>query len=63
VALQGISLTVNDVTDSYFSVCIIPETLLRTNLKNIKIGDTINVEYDPWAKAFVHFQEQREASQ
>ncbi len=63
VALQGISLTVNDVTDSYFSVCIIPETLLRTNLINIKLGDKINVEYDPWAKAFVHFQEQREVSQ
>lgn len=61
VALQGVSLTVNDVTEKYFSVCLIPETLLRTNLKNLNPGDLINVEYDTWAKAFVHFQEQREA--
>ena len=62
VAIQGVSLTVNDVTATDFSVCIIPETLLRTNLKNIKAGDVVNIEYDTWAKAFVHFQEQREAS-
>lgn len=62
VALQGVSLTINDVTSTDFSVCLIPETLLRTNLQNLKVGDSINVEYDAWAKAFVHFQEQREAS-
>ncbi len=62
VAIQGVSLTVNDVTATDFSVCIIPETLLRTNLKNIKAGDVVNIEYDTWAKAFVHFQEQREAN-
>lgn len=61
VALQGVSLTINEVTEKYFSVCLIPETLLRTNLKNLNPGDLINVEYDTWAKAFVHFQEQREA--
>lgn len=62
VAIQGVSLTVNAVTATDFSVCIIPETLQRTNLKNIKAGDVVNIEYDTWAKAFVHFQEQREAS-
>ena len=62
VAIQGVSLTINDVTATDFSVCLIPETLLRTNLKNIKAGDVVNIEYDTWAKAFVHFQEQREAS-
>lgn len=62
IAIQGVSLTLNEVTESYFSVCLIPETLLRTNLKNIKAGDVVNIEYDTWAKAFVHFQEQREAN-
>ncbi len=62
VAIQGVSLTVNEVTDADFSVCLIPETLLRTNLKSIKTGDVVNIEYDTWAKAFVHLQEQREAT-
>jgi riboflavin synthase len=62
VAIQGVSLTVNQVSASDFSICLIPETLLRTNFKNIKAGDVVNIEYDTWAKAFVHFQEQREAS-
>lgn len=62
VALQGVSLTINGVTASDFDVCLIPETLLRTNLQTLKVGDRLNVEYDTWAKAFVHFQEQREAS-
>lgn len=62
VALQGVSLTLNEVTATDFSVCLIPETLERTNLKNINLGQEINVEYDTWAKAFVHFQEHREAS-
>lgn len=62
VAIQGVSLTLNEVTATDFSVCLIPETLLRTNLKNLKPGDVVNIEYDTWAKAFVHFQEQREAN-
>jgi riboflavin synthase len=62
VAIQGVSLTINEVTATDFSVCLIPETLLRTNLKNINVGDVVNIEYDTWAKAFVHFQEQREAN-
>jgi riboflavin synthase len=63
IAIQGVSLTLNEVTPQELSVCLIPETLNRTNLKNLKVGDIVNIEYDNWAKAFVHFQEQREANQ
>lgn len=52
VALQGVSLTVNDFVDGTLSVCLIPETLRRTNLAEIKIGQMINVETDYLAKAY-----------
>jgi riboflavin synthase len=59
VTLNGVSLTVNKIEDRHLTVCLIPETLLRTNLKDLHNGDIINVEYDLWAKAFVNYQEQR----
>lgn len=59
ITLNGVSLTVNSIQGSQLSVCLIPETLARTNLQNLKSGDVINVEYDLWAKAFVNYQEQR----
>jgi len=62
ITINGVSLTVNKISGAVVEVCLIPETLLRTNLNDLKPGDTVNVEYDYWAKAFVNFQEQREAA-
>jgi riboflavin synthase len=59
ITLNGVSLTVNKIEGSRVEVCLIPETLLRTNLQRLKVGAVINVEYDLWAKAFVNYQEQR----
>jgi len=53
VTLNGISLTINDVRDSEFDVMIIPHTLERTTLKQIKLKDCINVEFDSMAKLIV----------
>lgn len=55
VALNGVSLTINDVGADFFEVCLIPETLKRTNLKNLKAGDQINMEWDSMARAFVRW--------
>lgn len=55
VALNGVSLTINDVGSDYFEVCLIPETLKRTNLKDLNIGDSINMEWDAYARAFVRW--------
>ena len=52
VSLQGVSLTVNEFSNNILSVCLIPETLKRTNLADLKIGDLINVETDYLAKAY-----------
>lgn len=50
VALDGISLTVNDVTDKDFGVNIIPHTMQVTTLGSRKIGDLINMEVDMLAR-------------
>ncbi len=55
IALQGVSLTVNDVNQNTFSVCLIPETTAITNLKDIKVDETVNLEADYFAKALHHF--------
>lgn len=46
VALDGISLTVADVSDASFKVSIIPHTLGETNLGTKKGGEIINIECD-----------------
>ena len=46
VAINGISLTVNSVTDNGFSVNIIPLTQVATTLSALKVGDNVNIETD-----------------
>lgn len=46
IALNGVSLTVNNVSGYRFQVCLIPETLKRTNLGSLKLGDHCNFEAD-----------------
>lgn len=46
IAIDGISLTLVEVTEDTFSVSIIPHTLEKTNLLTKQIKDTINVEVD-----------------
>jgi riboflavin synthase len=50
VALDGVSLTVNDVTDGTFSVLIIPHTLGVTTFGALKAGDQLNLEADVMAR-------------
>jgi len=46
VAVDGISLTVAEITAETFTVALIPETLNKTTLGNVKVGDTVNIETD-----------------
>lgn len=46
IAVNGISLTVFDVENDHFSVAIIPYTYQNTNLGKLKVGDTVNLEFD-----------------
>ena len=59
IALNGVSLTVNTVVNDRFSVCLIPETLKRTNLGLCKEGDLLNFEVDTFARGLVHWLSNR----
>ena len=46
VSLNGISLTIFNVTNNGFTVAIIPYTYEHTNMQQLKEGDTVNIEFD-----------------
>ena len=50
ICLDGISLTINEVFDDFFSVNIIPHTEENTSWSKISKGDSINVEFDVLAR-------------
>lgn len=50
ITLNGVSLTLNNISDFIFSVNIIPHTFNNTNLSNISVGDFLNLEFDVLAK-------------
>lgn len=50
IAVNGISLTVIEITDDYFKVGIIPHTWSNTMLQKTKVGDLLNLEVDVFAK-------------
>lgn len=58
IAVQGVSLTVNEFDYGIVSVCLIPETLKKTNLSSLKVGHFVNVETDYLAKAYFHSQKE-----
>ncbi|MEN0058658.1 MAG: riboflavin synthase [Bdellovibrio sp.] len=59
VTLNGVSLTVNDLQEDLVSVCLIPETVKRTNLGELQIGASVNVEPDYMARAVQRSLEMR----
>ncbi|MCU0236351.1 MAG: riboflavin synthase [Acidobacteria bacterium] len=56
VALNGVSLTVAEVSASWFAVEIIPQTLATTNLKLLRVGERVNIELDQIGKYLFNFQ-------
>jgi riboflavin synthase len=46
IAVDGVSLTVNEVTGARFGVNIIPHTRAVTSLGSLKVGDPVNLELD-----------------
>ena len=50
VAVDGVSLTVNDVDGQRFTVNLIPHTLAHTNLNRLQPGADVNIEIDLLAR-------------
>ncbi|SFR55879.1 riboflavin synthase [Litoreibacter janthinus] len=57
VALNGTSLTVNEVDGTRFGVNFIPHTKVATNWGDTKVGDRINLEIDTLARYVARLQE------
>jgi len=50
VAINGVSLTVNEVNNDEFRLTLIPYTLKETDLTELRTGDAVNIEFDVLAK-------------
>jgi riboflavin synthase len=46
ITLNGISLTIFNISETKFTVAIIPYTYDHTNMSQLKINDTVNIEFD-----------------
>lgn len=56
ICVNGVSLTAFNITRNTFAVAIIPYTFEHTNFKNIKEGDTVNLEFDMLGKYVARIQ-------
>jgi riboflavin synthase len=61
IALDGTSLTVNEVADDTFSVLIIPHTLAVTTWGERRTGDSLNLEVDLMARYAARLADTRRA--
>tara|TARA_B100000886_G_scaffold306223_1_gene238444 strand:- start:3533 stop:4120 length:588 start_codon:yes stop_codon:yes gene_type:complete len=50
ISINGVSLTISKVLKKNIILNIIPHTLKLTNLKNLKVNDSVNIELDIFAK-------------
>ena len=50
IAINGISLTIANVTNEYFSISVIPHTFDNTNLSDLQEFDIVNIEFDYLAR-------------
>ena len=57
IAMEGVSLTVNEVEDDVFGVNLIPHTWEVTTLGQLKAGDPVNLEIDMLARYLSRWQE------
>ncbi|MGF2414142.1 riboflavin synthase [Ferruginibacter sp.] len=61
ISLNGISLTLFNVGSNSFSVAIIPYTYEHTNIKTLKTGSKVNVEFDILGKYVQRMLQQQTA--
>lgn len=59
LALNGVSLTVNQVKDLKIEFCLIPDTLRRSNLSRVAEGDLLNFEIDYISRCLNSFIENK----
>ncbi|MCF6243731.1 MAG: riboflavin synthase [Sulfurovum sp.] len=62
ITIDGISLTVNDVSDDTFRLTIIPHTLKNTLMRDYQVGTSLNIETDVFARYIDHILSHRSNS-
>ncbi|MES2971773.1 MAG: riboflavin synthase [Patescibacteria group bacterium] len=60
VTINGVALTVAEVSAGMLAVALIPHTLEHTTLKDLKVGDLVNLEFDMIGKYIVNVMESRD---
>ena len=50
IAIDGVSLTANEVGDDWFEVVVIPHTMRATTLQRLRVGDRVTLEVDVLAR-------------
>ena len=61
VAVDGVSLTINDVAEDWFRLTIIPHTVENTLFREYRLGTRVNIETDLFARYVDHILRHREA--
>jgi riboflavin synthase len=59
VAVDGVSLTIAAVGESWFEVALVPTTLARTTLGSLTVGSRVNIETDYIAKSVARWLQMR----
>ena len=54
ITLDGVSLTINEVSNQCIHVLLIPETIARTTLSDRRVGQYLNVEFDYLTRIVAH---------
>lgn len=54
ITLDGISLTINDVSDDQITIMLVPHTLAMTTFRDIRVGQCVNVEFDYLTRIIAH---------
>lgn len=62
IAIDGVSLTVNEVFDDAFRLTIIPITMKETLFGHYEQGSTVNIETDMFARYIAHFLKHQQKS-
>ena len=55
ISINGVSLTVTEINNNVVMIAVIPHTYLHTNLSNLSIGESVNIETDILSRYIENF--------
>lgn len=54
ITVDGVSLTINTVTNQNIQLMLVPHTLLQTTLNVLEVGQQVNIEFDYFTRIVAH---------